>query len=172
MELQAAIPPVEAPRSRTLQAIRQLLRNLPGVPRIIQNLKDQRDDQQRPPQGNRPVEADERPGQTNPPNQAQQDIQSPPEPDTTSNSTQVDSLGFENHQTSSISQPPSELVASPIKPSQAVVFDERVFVAPHVEMDPEASAKWETEIYERLSKALEDTGRGVVSLQAGLTSVT
>lgn len=110
------------------------------------------------------MEFHDRTEDVNPPNQPQLNIESQAEPDTGLSSTQVDSQGFDDRQTSSTTQPPSELVASPLKPSRAVVFDERLFVAPHMDMDPEILATWNMKICERLSKDLEETGSGLVSL--------
>lgn len=82
---------------------------------------------------------------------------------TTSGYTNVDSLGFETILTSSISSPPSEIVASSDFVG-AVVFARKVIVAPNMrhKIDQELLSAWDKKISLRLWNDLDRLGTGAV----------
>lgn len=82
----------------------------------------------------------------------------------TSRITNVDSLGFETILTSSISSPPSEIAAPSTDFVGAVVFAQKVIVAPNMrhKIDPELQSDWEKRISRRLWNDLDELGTGAV----------
>lgn len=81
----------------------------------------------------------------------------------TSRITNVDSLGFAAGLTSSISSPPSEIVAS-ADFIGAVIFAQKIIVAPNMRhrIDPELLKAWDKKISDRLWNDLDTLGTGAV----------